>query len=864
MESLGIDDLRSGFADPPPGAAPRMRWWWFGPSVTRPELERELTAMADAGLGGVEVAYVYPLATATTEFGSEGFLADLRFAAERAHELGLRFDLTLGSGWSFGGPHISPQLAARQLHWERREVGPGALEVPVVPPWPGDDLVAAYIGAGSLQEQPAEYERLPLVDGRLIIEAATGPRVVLLASAGLTGQNVKRAAAGAEGPVLDHYSAAATDAHLRAVGDPMLDALPAELVGSVFCDSLEVYGADWTAKLPEEFAQRRGYDVLPLLYLLTVEGPDAVRLRADYHRTLAELYEENFVAVCRRWAAGKGVPFRIQSYGTPPASVSSYRFADLFEGEGWGWRTLPQTRWASSAAHLYGRTVVSSEAWTWVHSPSFRATPLDLKGEAHDHLLSSINELIGHGWPYSPTDAPGLGWFFYAAGALDDRNPWWPAMPELTRYLSRLCWLLRQGEPVTDVALYVPNEDLFATMGRPQAGSLDTWREANRRIPSAIPATIRTAGLDYDLIDDDALAVTAPGRYRVVIVPTATRIPKATGVWLDGVRASGGAVMAVDSTVHLPGAVEVTVEGLADALAATVTPDLPISPPTPDIGFVHRRCRDAEVYVVANTGPTSRTFGIVARTSKGSYEQWDAMSGRVLRAGAAAESIELSLHPYEATVVVLSDEPITMVSADARGERRLPLSGRWQVAYGNQRARPVDLPHIWEDEPGRHHYSGAATYTTSIDIDAVDVRVSIDFGECEVHDGGSAEHGLVGPSYRVAVRGPVGEVAHVRVNGIDCGLAWAPPYRVEISNALRSGANAIEIIVYNTAANALAADEHIMRLAAESEARNGRRFQMQDLDQATASVRSGLLRVPTIVVTTDPAAQTRRQDAGSG
>ena len=163
-----------------------------------------------------------------------------------------------------------------------------------------------------------------------------------------------------------------------------------------------------------------------------------------------------------------------------------------------------------------------------MHSPS-SAPPRSTSRAKRDHLLSGINELIGHGWPYSPTDAPGLGWFFYAAGALDDRNPWWPAMPELTRYLSRLCWLLRQGEPVTDVALYVPNEDLFGLMGRPQAGSLDTWREANRRIPSAIPATIRTAGLDYDLIDDDALAVLAPGRYRVVIVPTATRIPKATG-----------------------------------------------------------------------------------------------------------------------------------------------------------------------------------------------------------------------------------------------------------------------------------------------------------------------------------------------
>src|SRR5215210_1915056 len=169
-ELVGIDELRSRFAEPPQTASPLMRWWWFGPSVSRPELQRELTAMAAAGLGGVEVAHVYPLSTATTEFGSDGFLGDLRFAGERAHELGLRFDLTLGSGWSFGGPHISTELAARQLHWVCREIGPRPLEVPVVSSWPGDDLVAAYIGDGSLQEQPASYERLPIVDGRLMID----------------------------------------------------------------------------------------------------------------------------------------------------------------------------------------------------------------------------------------------------------------------------------------------------------------------------------------------------------------------------------------------------------------------------------------------------------------------------------------------------------------------------------------------------------------------------------------------------------------------------------------------------------------------------------------------------------------------
>ena len=592
-------------------------------------------------------------------------------------------------------------------------------------------------------------------------------------------------------------------------------------------------------RLPAEFARRRGYDVLHLLYRLTVDGPDAARVRADYHRTLAELYEENFVGGCQRWAAARGVPFRIQSYGTPPATISSYRYADLFEGEGWGWRQITQTRWASSAAHLYGRALVSAEVWTWVHSPSFRATPLDLKGEAHEHLLNGINQLIGHGWPYSPTHAPGLGWFFYASGALDDRNPWWPAMPELTRYLSRLCWLLQQGEPVADVALYVPNEDLFATMGRAQGGSLDSWREANRQIPKTIPAKIRTAGLDYDLIDDEALVVTAPEHYRVIIIVSGSTIPETTAVWLDHAHASGGTVLTIDSATEL-----------TDALVAAVAPDLDISPATPDIGFVHRRTRDADVYVVINTGPKARTFALAARTRRRSFEQWDAMSGHVLRSGTAPESIELTLHPYEATVIVWSDQPVTQISAETRTGHRLALNGPWRVAYGEEPARPVELPHIWENERGREHYSGAASYITTIEldgVDGVDGQACIDFGDCEVLDGGATEHDLVGPSYRVAVRGPVGEVARVRVNGIDCGLAWAPPYRVQITNALRSGTNKIEIIVYNTAANALAADRHMTRLAAESEARYGRRFRMQDLDRAMDSVRSGLLRVPTIV-----------------
>jgi hypothetical protein len=553
--------------------------------------------------------------------------------------------------------------------------------------------------------------------------------------------------------------------------------------------------------------------------------------------------------VLRRWADGRGVLLRIQNYGTPPATLSSYRFADLFEGEGWGWREITPTRWAASAAHLYGRDVVSAEAWTWVHSPSFRATPLDLKGEAHEHLLNGINQFVGHGWPYSPAGAPGLGWFFYAAGALDDRNPWWPAMPELNAYLTRLCWLLRQGEPVADVAVYVPHDTLFAAMGAAVAGSLDTWREASRRIPGAVPAAIRDAGLDYDLIDDDALAITPADRYRVVVLPITTTIPGATAAWLHRVIAGGGSVFTVDSSLHLPGADRVTADTLAAGLRGAIEPDLAISPPAPDIGFVHRRCPGADVYVLANTGPQRRAFRIAGRGSGVAYAEWDPASGQIRRTGAGADGYPVTLDPHQATVVVRTGDEVVgpdHLPSPPEPIRSLSLDGPWRVAFAGEAPRPVRLPHVWEDEPDRRSFSGAATYTTTFELDdpADQGRVLLDFGDGWAAD--ADRGGQLGRSYRASVRAPVGEIAEVRLNGTACGIAWAPPYRLDLTAAARLGRNDLEITVYNTAANALAAHDQIRRLAAASAARYGSRFRMQHLDQAAATVRSGLLRVPMV------------------
>src|SRR5215471_433761 len=58
-----VRDLAQAFAHPPDDSRIMMRWWWFGPRVTKLELEREMRQMKAGGIGGFEVQPVYALET---------------------------------------------------------------------------------------------------------------------------------------------------------------------------------------------------------------------------------------------------------------------------------------------------------------------------------------------------------------------------------------------------------------------------------------------------------------------------------------------------------------------------------------------------------------------------------------------------------------------------------------------------------------------------------------------------------------------------------------------------------------------------------------------------------------------------------
>ncbi|ORX40322.1 hypothetical protein BD324DRAFT_648905 [Kockovaella imperatae] len=787
--------------------------------------------MVKAGIGGVELSCVYPIAPKQpVAYGSQHFLDLVSYASRAAQARGMRFDMTIGSGWSFGGSHVTSEHAAKRLRFETRVVGPHSQTISLPGRWPGDCLIAAWISDGALGEHSPAFQRLELVGDSVSVPSGGSPRTILVATSGLTGQQLKRASNGAEGPTLDHYSREATMHHLESVGDPFLKAAGgSKNVTAVFCDSLEVYHSDWSPNMVQEFKIRRGYDPVPLLYHLWSPHPSGALFRADYYRTLSEVYEDNFLAVCHTWARQHGTKFRVQNYGQPPARISGFRHADMIEGESWGWLTVPQSRWAASAAHHLGINVVSSETWTWINSPSFKARPLDFKGEAHDHVLCGINHFIGHGWPSSPTNVVSPGWAFYASGAISDRNAWWKdASRPLFSYLHRLSEVMRHGEPVADIGIWMPYEDTYANFTHEEEHNL--WRSSSMRL-GEVPRLLRQAGYDYDLIDAGLDVAVICQRHKVVVLTGCTRLSKDDLEALANIASQGIKILAVDSDL-LPSAIHLSASDLISKLRSIVPPDAHTG--HPGIGAVHRRLADGELYFVANTLPTPSSVSLQTRTPHSSWQRWNIHDG-LFESGTGP--IHSQLAPYEAAIYVTSqkDGNESKGSTQSSGPS-IPLE-RWSLEHPLHDLQEVFAPHQWDDS---EDFVGSATYTSTIQLAApLPSYLYLDTSKLPTPKRSARRD----QSFEAHAADPLGVVAAVLINGQEAGTFWDPPYQLEIGRFLQTGANTIAIRVSNTSVPAMRSGDW-RKIWEETERAHGRRFIMQEIDYAYEPTRSGLLVIP--------------------
>ena len=732
---------------------------------------------------------------------------------------------------------------------------------PRIHQWEGKaGFVWRVAGASTSQEIPDEacvqlneVRRLTLTDGSLTAKLPEGEWRILRMGHTSTG-HVNATAGGGKGLECDKFSVAAVrkqfDNWFAQVFEKTTPKVAREVLKYMHVDSWECGSQNWSATFAAEFKSRRGYDLMPYLPLLAgipMESAEkSEQVLRDVRITIGELVTDVFYTVLAQCAGEYDCRFSAECVS--PTMVADglrhYDKVDLPMGEFWlnspTHDKLNDVLDAVSGAHIYGKNVIQAEGFTEIRG-TWDEDPAMLKPLLDRNYALGINKLFFHVFTHNPWLDRAPGMTLDGIGLFYQRDQtWFRESSAFVDYATRCQTLLQKGTPVVDIAVFTGEEmprrailpDRLVSMlpgiyGAERVES-ERVRLANegqplRVVPVGVTHSANMAdpdkwinplrGYQYDSFNKDALLRLAKvedghivlpggGRYKVLVLPTArpmdpTAVPlskeveqkiaewKEQGVIIPELpyKAESFAAMGLERDIELPA----------------------------EVAYAHRTADDMEIYFIANQKNEARNFTASFRQKGLAPKLYDAVTGRTYIPEQWAEregrtEVSLSLPAYGSRFVIFfkSKDTLELFAGDSllheenvaaenmakrlvrhewKEESRTPLeNSEWTVHFEKTDVKLVrDELFDWSKESDAKvkFYSGRACYTSSFVVqDEFDGSVLLSLGR-------------------------VANVATVRVNGKACGIAWTPPYQVDITSALVAGANRLEIEVVNTWANAL-------------------------------------------------------------
>lgn len=562
---LSVVAQNIGWPDVKPEMKPAARWWWMGSAVDKKNLEYNISEYAAKGIGGLEITPIYGVKNNDANdisYLSAEWMDMLQYTESVAKKHEVRIDMNTGTGWPFGGPHVTIDDAATKVIFQEYNLHGGKkLSEDIVV---SDQKQQAVAKLSRLMAYSTDGKKLDLTDkvinNKLQWKASKGNWYLIAAFTGKTFQKVKRAAPGGEGYVMNHFSQTAVanyfDRFTKAFADNNVS-----YPNTFFNDSYEVYGADWTPDLFEQFEKRRGYkleDYLP--EFISKEASDTkARIVSDYRETLSDLLLENFTQQWTSWAHKHGSTTRNQAHGSPANLIDIYAAVDIPECESFGISDfqikglptdsltkendsdLSMLKYASSAAHITGKPYTSSETFTWL-TEHFRTSLSQCKPDIDLLFLSGVNHVFFHGITYSPQEAEWPGWKFYASVDMSPTNSIWHDSQAFFDYVTRCQSFLQYGEPDNDFLLYFPVYDMW----HEQDGRLLMFdiHKMQRHAPKFISAVNDIVGLGYDVdyISDKHLMTT---------IATNNKLQTSGGVTYEAIIVPGVNMMPLETLEHL-------------------------------------------------------------------------------------------------------------------------------------------------------------------------------------------------------------------------------------------------------------------------------------------------------------------------
>lgn len=810
---------------------PFTRWWWMGSAVSKAGIKYNLEEFQKAGLGGVEITPIYGVKGTEKDylnFLSNEYLSMLDYTCHIGDSLGLQVDMVLGTGWPYGGPQVEPQYAATKLEIDSIQVFKGET---FSHNFKSQNANATLLNVLAFGKNTYYQDLSHLTQSSSLEWTAPEDVTIYRVFAGKTGQKVKRAAPGGAGFTVDHYSKEALIDYLKPFDNHLKSNIRA-----IFNDSYEVYGTDFTPDFFNQFIKRRGYDVKPYLKQLIdkINSPTASRIRSDYRETLSELLKEEFDQTWTKWAHSKGYKTKLQAHGSPGNLLDLYATADIPECETFGSmpfdipgfrRELDDVRqgdadpmmlkFSSSASHIKGKQLTSSETFTWLRD-HFKVSLSQCKPELEELFLNGINHVFLHGSTYSPPEAEWPGWKFYAATNFSPQMTIWNDAPAIFNYIKNCQELLQKGEPDNDIALYWPIYDSWNSyLGGElffqfKIHSLQDWLLETPFYETGTKLT--KAGYGIDFFSDDFLkeATYELGKikfkgasYKAIIIPPCELIPLETLNKLIELKNSGAKIYFETLPKSAPGymgkdkSIQLAIEEFSNTpkILDALKRDGILGEEMVETGlkFIKRKDGDNDVYYIVNHLSTDFEGFIPINTNNSNFTIYDPDTekrGQAFYKKDEKNLVRIQLKAGKSIFIICNKTPILEPKWEYIIEKgqHIDIGGPYNLNFisgGPTLPQNRELKELvsWTSlDQETEYFSGTATYTTTFNrpkLKATDYILRL-------------------PEVR--------ESAKIWLNGNYLGTLWSNPFEIKIDN-LKKRKNQLKIEVTNLSANRIRAKE---------------------------------------------------------
>ncbi len=527
---------------------------------------------------------------------------------------------------------------------------------------------------------------------------------------------------------------------------------------------------------------------------------------------------------------------------------------------------------AVSGAHVYSKPVVQAEGFTELRM-AWDEHPGMMKTIADRNFALGINKMVFHVFMHNPWMDRKPGMTLDAIGTFFQRDQtWWKQNRAWVDYVKRCQALLQLGKPVADIAVFTGNDyprrallpdRLVGAMPGIFGKEIVSGEEKRlknegqplRQMPAGVthsanisdPAKWGDAlhGYSYDSFNEDALLSLSKANnntlelrggasYKLLVLPGVERMTPGGNVlsknaaakiieltnggltvlangnpyeMIQGLKTSGALVNEKTGWVETGNGKIVQGPYTSNSFEQLgIEPDCIVADENgshaENIAWTHRQGDDFDVYFVSNQLDSMRTVHLSLRVTNKLPELWYPLDGNILpadgwRMEGGRTILPIVLERNQSVFVVLQKPGTNSNDAKSNpGSAWHPvktLQESWMVSFDSAFGgplKPVRWNHLqdWSQnaDTSIKYFSGTAAYSTTLVVDEE----------------------TKGKSFALNL-GDVQNMAEVFVNGQSCGIAWTPPFQVDITKAIKNGENDLRIEVTNTWHNRLVGDSRL-------------------------------------------------------